>query len=1236
MKTAHHRTRSLATLARIARRRLVVRVRPLALAAAVALGSPAPWVMAQTVITPLQGAGQTATVVSTQGNQTTVSTQSLRDGNAFSTYSRFQVGQGDVVQLAVPQGANWWVNIVRDQRVRVDGRLESRLLDGRIGGNILFVDSHGFAVGPSGQVDVGRLTFAAPSTTFVDGLLAGGGLMSGAAVGGLLAGQFERSATGAVDIRGRVSARDGVSLMAGHGADAQRAVSITGQVVVQGRVAGSAVNLGDLKSLTPLQDRDGVIDITTPGSITLDGVLISDSSHWRQAGAVRVVAGQDIAVGANAYASASGAVGSGAAGGQVTLFAQRDIANTPGATLRARGDGAGAGGAIEYSGLRQLNLSGMRFDAGSDTGAAGLVFVDPDDAVVQGINLTGGAHFVYGGDDTMTVRSGAVINTRKVASGADATNASVVSTGNSGNIVLKAPRITVEAGALLDASVVNAGGSSHQAGDITLTAENSSSWVTLLGLANADASIDVAGTLKGRNVTLLASIESSAVYDGVSAALTEKGLSLLAESLGSPLALSLAYTEATGNATVNVRGTAVLAASQDLRITALADRSAGAELQVGSSNAANLSAGFARIAGTTSVDVASGAQLSAGEDIALVAASKTSIGMTSAAAGETDDKTGAANVASVVFAGSLSDVSTRVNVAAGAALTSGGSTEAQAFHSGNYETSAEVTVYGGGTAGVVGALSLQTSTTSAELGGTVHAGGDVRVTALNAVVKNSISATAETAQKAPDEELKLPESLELSTDDAKQELQLGFLAMAEKLSATSEEASGGSAAESKPSALKLAGAMTWSESNHTTRASLGAGAQVRAGGHAVVDAQTLVGQLQSVALSEAASETEGKDASKVALSVAFNYANHQVSTRAQLGAGATVDAAQVAVHAATDIPEFYSNGLPLDWSSFSSAYANLVGGTSFLLDGFNTRVGSTAAGKTLAAAGAVNLTFMKNDTRAWVDTGAKITTTVADGLPWSYGIQEVGFDSDLVEMLIPSNTYTLDKDLGVLGDFVSTTREAPAGPAVDEIRFTRSFSGSTVVRAQNNVQTLHHAGGDAPEAGGSGTSVGGTFSMVDRRNTAIAGIADRAEITTQRLDVNAQTTDWLITISPTSGKGAGVAANGIASYNKLHETTVASISREALVTAPTVNVEAQLSLGVIAITGAVSRSENSGVGIGLALNEMTGDTRAYVGDNDTDGGGPQTAEGATGAIRTGALSVRARTDGMAVAVGVAG
>ncbi|MDB5752986.1 MAG: hypothetical protein JWP65_3407 [Ramlibacter sp.] len=1193
------RARTRARTARLARRRLLVRVRPLALAAAVALGATGPMVHAQTVITPLTGVGQTATVVSTQGKQTVVSTQSLRDGNAFSTYSAFQVGQGDTVRMAVPSGANWWVNIVRDARVRVNGLLESRLANGSIGGNIMFIDSHGFAVGPTGQVNLGRLSFAAPSTAFVDGLLAGGGVLSGATVNGLLAGEFERSASGAVDIQGRVTALDGVSLMAGAGAgaDASRAVSIRGQVTVQGRAAGSAVNLGDLKSLAPLQDLDGVIDITTPGSIRLDGVLISDSSLWRRAGAVRVVAGKDIDVGANVRVSASGAAGAGEAGGQVTLFAQRDIANEQGAELRARGDGAGAGGAIEYSGLRKLSLSSMNFNAGSDTGRAGRVFVDPTDATLEGVNRTGGADFEYDGLGSWTMKPGAIINTRN-AIGGDETDNSNPSTGDSGDIRIAAKHITVDNGALLDASVVNQGGSNYSAGDITLTARNTSNGRTLVGLADANAAIDVAGMLKGRNIKLAASVESSAVFGGDAGAVQQAlvDLTLGRAGLDLPLSLSMAYVEAKGDATVRLRGTAVLAATDDISISALAERTAGAELQTGGTSSVNLSAGFARVTGSTLVDIQSGAQLNAGKDIELVAASKTAIAMNSAAAGETDQQSGAANVASVVFAGSQSDVTTAVKVGAGAVLTSGGGIHVQAFHAGSYETAAEVTVYGDGAAGVVGALSLQKTDTSVAVDGTVDAGGDVRVLALNAVAKDVISASsAIAAEQEPASPL--PASLEYSKEDAvegaRDTLLAGFLAMAEKLAAGSDGASGGAAS---PPALRMAGVMTWSESAHTTRATVGDGAHITAGRDAVVDAQTLVGQLQSVTEAAAESQAQG-----VALSVAFNYADQAFTTQARVGANAQITAGHVAVNAASDIPEFYSAGLGLDWSNAFKAYENLMGGTDPLVDGFNTRVGASAASDaSLALAGAVSLSYLKTDTRAWVDTGARIQTTVADAAPWSYSVHDIGVE---------------------------------AGGAIN---LTRSLDASTVVRASNLVQTLHMAGGDGSTAGADGGAVGGTFSLVSRDNTAIAAIADRAVIKTRQLDVAAHTTDWLLTLSPTSGDGEGVAANGMVSYNKLHDTTLASISREAHVDAQSVHVNADLSLGVLAVTGAVTKSENSGVGIAVAMNQITGTTRASIGDNDSDGGGVDTAEGAAGSIRTGRLDVGARSDGLIVAVGVAG
>lgn len=1225
-----------------ARRRLLVRVRPMALAAAVALGAASPMVLGQTVITPLSGAAQTQTVVSTQGQQTTVTTQSLRDGNAFSTYSKFAVGQGDQVKMLVPQGANWWINIVRDAQVRVDGRLESRLANGNIGGNLLFIDSHGFAVGPQGQIDTGRLSFAAPSTAFVDGLLSSiqNGGLSGATVNKVLGGEFDRSATGAVNIEGRVNAAEGVSLMAGYGGTSSHAVNVSGQVVVNGRVAGSAVNLGDLKSLAPMQDVDGVIDITTPGSVMLNGLLISDSAQFTRAGAVRVVAGQDIMVTANAKASASGAAGSGKAGGQVTLMAHRDIANEAGSQLHARGDGAGAGGAIEYSAQGAMLLNGMRFDAGSQTGVSGQIILDPTLANITGTTLTGGADISYvtpEGGDKITVKADAIINTRKVADGEDATSAVVNSTGNSGSIRITSPNIVIESGAVLDASVKN-DATFYTAGDIHLIAKQSSNWGTFVSLSDANASINVAGALKARDINMLASIESQAVYGGALGAFQDGLADMALTMLGSPINMRLAYVQAKGNAQVTVAPSAVVQASRDLNITAKADRYAGAEQQVEGSSKANLGAAFSRVLGTTEVDVQSGAQLSTGRDMSLLAASKTKVLMNTSAVGTTDANTGAANVASIIFAGSLSDVNTRVKVGADAVLEVANNLSMQAYHSGQYNTSAEVNVYGKGTAGVVGALSLQESDTSAQMDGRATVGGEARLTALNFVSKSAVSAKSANSSEQPP--IELPPTLETSDTDAQKSLVTEFMKLAALVAATQESSTGNSSSSGSPS-LRLAGALAWGESDHSTRATLGAGASLMATGNAIIDAQTLAGAVQGTAMAEATSKTAGADATPLSLSAAFNYNKNNFDTQAKVGSLATLRGLHVAVNANTDMPEFYTEGLPFVWDNPFTVYSNLVGGLNPFFEGFNTRVAAKSAAENLAASGAVSLSFNTNNTVAWVDTGAKVSSTTTSNAGWSYNIKEVYFDSDIERLVLGASPYRLDKKIRVINEYASETRQftAPDGQVylLDEIDIPHESSTSVFIKAQNHMQTLHMAGGAAPESGASGLAVGGTFSLVDRKNTAVAGIADRAEVTARSLSVAAQNKDWLLSVSATGGAGNGIAANAMASYNKLDETALASISREAKVTVEQdAIVKAELSLWSYGISGAVTKSTNSGVGVGLAFNEIKANTKAYIGDNDSDAGGINTEEGDAGYVRSRDLDVFAHNVGEVGAVGVAG
>ena len=120
---ANAKNRQLASVARRPAPAPSPRLAPLPLAAALALGASTPWVLAQTVVQPLSGPAAT---------QTVVTTGTLRDGNAFNHFSTLKVGQGDTVSLVVPTDANWLVNVVRDERLQVDGLLRGQLASGAL------------------------------------------------------------------------------------------------------------------------------------------------------------------------------------------------------------------------------------------------------------------------------------------------------------------------------------------------------------------------------------------------------------------------------------------------------------------------------------------------------------------------------------------------------------------------------------------------------------------------------------------------------------------------------------------------------------------------------------------------------------------------------------------------------------------------------------------------------------------------------------------------------------------------------------------------------------------------------------------------------------------------------------------------------------------------------------------------------------------------------------------------
>src|SRR5258708_11302415 len=117
--------------------------------------------------------GQTATTLSVHGRTTTITTSTMSGGNAFNSFKTFSEGEGNTVNLIVPDAAGKLVNIVREGPVNIQGVLNS-YQNGKIGGKVVFADSYGFVIGASGSINVGGLTVITPTKATIDRMISGG------------------------------------------------------------------------------------------------------------------------------------------------------------------------------------------------------------------------------------------------------------------------------------------------------------------------------------------------------------------------------------------------------------------------------------------------------------------------------------------------------------------------------------------------------------------------------------------------------------------------------------------------------------------------------------------------------------------------------------------------------------------------------------------------------------------------------------------------------------------------------------------------------------------------------------------------------------------------------------------------------------------------------------------------------------------------------------------------------
>ncbi|WP_282874106.1 leukotoxin LktA family filamentous adhesin [Pseudomonas peli] len=432
----------------------------LAAAILVGMGVPSVWADTNTIVasggtylvgdTLVQFPG-TATTIAVKDNVTDITTGTVRGQTGFNSFSHFQVGNGNTVNLYVPSGASNLVNLVHDSRVVINGTLNGVLTDGnRIGGNIIFADPHGMVVGSSGVINVGSLTITTPSAQQMQQLSSAVGVVTpeGASqlVDDLKNGQYNDagvltdlpgSERGKVEIKGKINAVGSVNIFGAAAVVAQGA-RVEGGKDIADAVFKGTVNTAGLSVGQAAQRADGAVRIVGRDSAVISGELAALMADGSGA-SVSVSGGQSLELTASARLRSQGEAGKNS--GKVTLEGST-INVRSGALVDTRATGSGRSGDIQVSAISD---GACTFCEGSDAKTV--------DEITQTLK---------------TKPNSLLAPDRGVAS------------------------VNIEKNAVLDASHAD----DFREGDIKVSATAISK--QLGGYSAADASVKVAGTLKGR------------------------------------------------------------------------------------------------------------------------------------------------------------------------------------------------------------------------------------------------------------------------------------------------------------------------------------------------------------------------------------------------------------------------------------------------------------------------------------------------------------------------------------------------------------------------------------------------------------------------------------------------------------------------------------------------------------------------------------------------------------------
>ena len=1193
--------------------------------------------------------GRTQTQLTVSGSVTDITTKTVQGVNAINSFHRFNIGNGQTVNLYLPTGTANLLNLVHDERSYFDGVLNA-YKDGRIGGNVYFLNPHGMVVGAGGVLNVGSLMMATPTSQFMDSLISQSGVVNAGAVSNALLGYIPLTDTGLIQVKGRINAANAVTLSAGSVAVDAGAKVVAGQ---QAQASfGDLVNIQGLATASGVEVKNGVIKITASNDVNVAGQVAADGIVGANAGTIDIHAGSNITLASGADISANGQ-GAASSGGNVKIYAEGDATLGVGAHVSANAGSSGDGGFVEFSAKNTVNITGGQLNAGAQNGKAGTVLIDPTN-----VNWTGSGSDVFSDGTNYQIQAtksivldNVFISTRNLAASDNnrANAISAASEGKSGDITLKATKIELKNGTHLLAE----GDANYLGGKVTLEARDESV-LPSLGWATATAQIDISNTTIKANEVLIdakSNIDSQFVYSSEDPlGSTLNVATATAQQIGGFLAslagVELVVSDVNAKAYVNINSGANIEAKTSVTLTAENVTKAGMAKQLPSpgvqfNTPLGIGALWVSDQSDAKVTVGSGATIKSA-DLTVRAHNNASLEGSIASANNQSENS---NFTAIAVGITKADVKATANVASGANIQVSGNLTVAATNVGSYSNEVTSETGPNGRAAAAIAYSDHQSGVTASLNANVGDATKVQVIAINDVLKDQAVALSKVGGSAIDSVVASGKRKVAAMIGAEDffwgKLGLSVLKPDNKSSPTQQS-------------FRIGGAIAYDTSTHKALAEIGDGAVVHATDSVSVlsriRAEDMKIAAQSAAISTSASKPSANDTARAAYSVGLAIGDYTHDAVSRVGVDADVTAPKIAVYSDTILPIrdsllFGSKAATDNWTRWDGLETimgalNSISNITDVFNGFSSaKSTSDGSNGSINLSGSVSLLTYTDNSRAILDKGAKLNVSGNQSGAWVGGFElqpEVKHYDKLTGAILVST------DLAVKEDF--------------------NFAAPVSVQAKHDATLLFQAGENLPaESGEKGlgvafdqASIASVTEAIVREGVVIKGIDETsnaqplgsrtwtqtASHATNEVSVSAVSNERVISLAVSGGYGATFGANGTYSQTSLNNATHAFVDDEASVNAKKFNVSATASPVLWSLSGGINMSKNASVGIGIAINDVTGNTRAEIADNDTwssDGVARTSLVTVAGAkITSPDLAVEAKTSGRLEAIAVTG